>query len=85
MKRKNRSILRELDQVLTGQNERKNIEARASHVISSAFNLLESLEEEYSEEEIKELQSKMFSAIRNKDTRRFNNALNKIEKNRKQK
>lgn len=82
MKRKNRSILRDLEHILEGDNRHKNLESRASHIIMSASNLLESLRDEHSDEEINELRQKMFSGIKNKNPERFSNALKKIRKNR---
>jgi hypothetical protein len=54
-------------------------EMRAQHIISSAMNLLESLEREYDTEEFDQLKKRFISSIRGNDPKRFSRSIMKIK------
>lgn len=78
MKKHNRSILTELQNMLPVENKDIVIENRASHIIQSAINLLEQVSKNYTAEQSEELEKKFFSAIKNRDGRRFERSIKKI-------
>lgn len=81
MKKTTRSILSELQNFVPQENKDIIIESRASHIIQSAINLFEQIEKNYTPEEADELQKKFYSAIKNKDSRRFERAIKKLKEN----
>jgi len=54
-------------------------EMRAQHIISSAINLLETLEREYNKEDFDQLQKRFISSIRGQDPKRFSRSIMKIK------
>jgi len=75
-----RTLFEELNDLAPVSGKETVIENRANHVISSAINLIEYIETNYSEEEAVNLQRRLVSSIKGKDPKRFARALNKITK-----
>ena len=59
-----------------------SVESRASHIVSSMITLLESIQDDFTDEEIEYIQNKMFSAVRNRQEQRFIRSMNKIKESR---
>jgi hypothetical protein len=85
MKLKTRSILQELNEVAAVRNTDAMFESRATNVINSAINLIESLHKTYSPEEADELERRLLNAIKGQDPAKFNRGIRKIAESRKQK
>lgn len=81
MQKRTRSLLEELE--LIGNNRDLNhiIESRAHNVITSAINLLELINRQYSSEKAEVLERKLLSAIKGKDATRFAKSLRKKDEN----
>lgn len=81
MQKRTRSLLEELE--LIGNNRDMNhiIESRAHNVITSAINLLELINRQYSSEKAEVLERKLLSAIKGKDATRFAKSLRKKDEN----
>ena len=73
-----KSILEELSSSAP-KNKLNLLESRGSHVISSAINLLESIEENFTPEEADVLMKRFYSAIKNGDPNRFTRQVRKIK------
>jgi hypothetical protein len=84
MKLRTRSILQELNEIASVRNKDTLIESRATNIINSAINLLESLKTHYSAEEADELERRFINAIRGQDTAKFTRGIRKITESRKQ-
>lgn len=79
MNNKTRSILTELDSLVSVKNKHSIVESRSNHIIESAIKLFDYIESNYSDEEALELQKRFFSSLRNKDPKRFERGIKKIK------
>jgi hypothetical protein len=59
-------------------------ESRATNIINSAINLLESLHKHYTPEQADELERRFINAIRGQDSAKFTRGVRKITESRKQ-
>ena len=78
MKIKTRSILRELNSIAEKKNTEAVIESRATNIINSAINLIESLNKHYDAETASELERRMINAIKGQDPSKFTRGIRKI-------
>jgi hypothetical protein len=85
MKLKTRSILQELNEVASARNTDSMIESRATNVINSAINLIESLYKHYDNEAADELERRLLNAIKGQDPAKFTRGIRKIAESRKTK
>lgn len=67
-----KSIIEELDLFVPQRDKHQIVEARASNIIVSAMNLLNLIQESFSDEEADELQRRLLNAIKNRDPDKFN-------------
>ena len=81
MKKKPRSILTELQNILPEGNKDIIIENRANHILQSAINLFEQIYKSYTPEQAEELEKRFYSSLRNRDPRRFERVIKKIQEN----
>lgn len=80
MKRKTKSILEELSSVRINKDEPEHfVEARASHIIDSAINLIHYIRENFSPENAYQLEKKFNSSIKNLDAGKFSRGVNKLK------
>lgn len=79
MQRKTRSILDELDTHFRQKDLENVIENRASHIISGAINLINSIKESFSLEESAELERRLLNSIRTQNPDKFNRCLKRIK------
>lgn len=77
--RRSRSILEEISAYVPQKSKEELIEARAQHIIVSAINLLESIDESFSPEEAEALKKRFVSSIRGADPNRFTRMVKRIK------
>jgi len=85
MKLRTRSILEELNQIADVRNKDNLYEMRATNIINSAINLLESLKTQYTPEQADELERRFINAIKGQDPAKFTRGIRKIIESRKTK
>jgi len=85
MKLRTRSILQELNEIAEVRNKDELYESRATNIINSAINLLESLHKSYTPDQADELERRFINAIRGQDPAKFTRGIRKIAESRKQK
>jgi hypothetical protein len=85
MKIRTRSILQELNDIAEVRNKDSLFESRATNIINSAINLLESIHKHYSPEDASELERRFINSIKGQDTAKFSRGIRKIVEDRKQK
>jgi hypothetical protein len=85
MKLRTRSILQELNSIADIRNTDSLIESRATNIINSAINLLESIQKNYDSEQADELERRLINAIKGQDPAKFTRGIRKISESRKQK
>ena len=78
MKKKTRSILSDLQNIIPQDNKNIIIENRASHIIHSAINLLDQIKASYPAEEAIELEKKFYASIKTNEPKRFEKTIRKI-------
>ena len=83
MKLKTRSILQELNEIAEVRNKDALFESRATNIIDSAINLLESIHKHYTSEQADELERRFINAIRGQDPSKFVRGIRKIVESRK--
>ena len=79
MNKTTRSILTELTGYIPNESKEIIIGNRANHIIESAVNLIELINKHYPPEQAEELQKKLFSSIKNKDSKRFERSIKKFK------
>jgi hypothetical protein len=85
MKLRTRSILQELNELADVRKKDALVESRATNIINSAINLIESLHKNYTAEQADELERRFINAIRGQDTAKFTRGIRKIVESRKTK
>ncbi len=85
MKLSTRSILQELNQVASVRNADAVIESRATNIINSAINLIESMKHQYDPEVADELERRLLNAIRGQDPAKFTRGIRRVAESRKAK
>lgn len=78
MKLKTRSILQELNEIAEVRNKHSLFESRATNIINSAINLLETIHKHYDAEEADELERRFINAIKGQDAAKFTRGIRKI-------
>lgn len=81
MKRVTRSLLEELNSISERKNGEAIIEARATHVIDSAINLLSLIKENFNPEEAYELERRLINSIKGGDASKFTRSIRKLRDN----
>ena len=85
MKLRTRSILQELNSIADVRSTDSLIESRATNIINSAINLLESIHKNYEPEQADELERRLINAIKGQDPSKFVRGVRRIAESRKQK
>jgi hypothetical protein len=85
MKIRTRSILQELNEIASNRNVEAVIESRATNIIDSAINLIESLKSTYDTETAGELERRFLNAIKGQDPAKFTRGVRKIAESKKTK
>ena len=81
MKRATRSLLEELNSISEKKNSEAIIEARATHVIDSAINLLALIKENFPPDQAYELERRMINSIKGGDSKKFTRSIRKLRDN----
>ena len=81
MKRTTRSLLEELNSITEKKNSEAIIEARATHVIDSAINLLALIKENFSTEDAYELERRLINSIKGGDPAKFTRSIRRLRDN----
>jgi len=79
MQKKTRSLLEELESIGVNRDIPHLVESRGSNIITSAVNLLEFIEKNFSEDDADMLEKKLLSAIKGRDKTRFSKTMKKIQ------
>jgi hypothetical protein len=77
---KSRSILEELNQLHRERNRDLLIESRAQHIIESAINLLNEIDDYYETDDAKDLSNRLINAIRGRDQSKFIRGIRRVVK-----
>jgi hypothetical protein len=83
MKLRTRSILQELNSIAEVRNKEELMESRATNIINSAINLIESLHKHYDEETAGELERRFINSIKGSDSAKFTRGIRKLVEARK--
>ena len=78
MKRNTRSLLEELNEIAVKKNTESVIESRATHVIDSAINLINSIKENFDPETAYELERRLLNSIKAADPAKFTRGIRKL-------
>ena len=81
MKKTTRSLLEELNSISEKKNSEAIIEARATHVIDSAINLLALIKENFSAEDAYELERRLINSIKGSDPAKFTRSIRRLRDN----
>ena len=79
MQKRTKSILDELDSLLSHRDKESLVESRASHVIQGAINLINYIKENYDGETSAELERRLINSIRSQDISKFTRGIRKIK------
>lgn len=82
MKVSTRSILQELNEIAEVRNTESVIESRATNIINSAINLIESIKKHYSEEDAKDLENRLINSIKGQDPTKFSRGIKRVTESR---
>jgi hypothetical protein len=77
MQKNTRSLLQELEAIGNNRDKTHVIESRAHNIITSAINLLEMINKNYTVEQAQVLERKLLSAIKARDQGKFSKSLRK--------
>jgi len=80
LQKRARSILDELDTLLTQRDRGSLVESRAVHVIQGAINLINYIRENYDPEQAEELERRLLNSIRTQDPSKFKRGIGRVEK-----
>ena len=78
MQKRTRSILTELDELLTHKDKDNLLESRANNIINGAINLIKYIRENYDSEQALELERRLLNAIKGQDPAKFSRGIRKI-------
>ena len=78
MQKRTRSILTELDELLTHRDKDNLLESRANNIINGAINLIRYIRENYDAEQALELERRLLNAIKGQDPAKFARGIRKI-------
>lgn len=78
MQKKTRSLLEELNEFVAKKDRETILESRATHIIDSAINLLNSIRENFDPEVAYELERRFINSIRGQDSSKFIRGIRKV-------
>ena len=79
MQKRTRSILTELDELLTHKDKDNLLESRANNIINGAINLIRYIRENYDADQSLELERRLLNAIKGQDPAKFARGIRKIK------
>ena len=78
MQKRTRSILTELDELLTHKDKENLLESRANNIINGAINLIRYIHENYDAETATKLENRLLNAIKGRDSAKFSRGIRKL-------
>jgi hypothetical protein len=81
LQKRTRSILDELDGLISTKDKENLIESRASSVMISAINLINYIRENYDDESAQDLEKRLLNSIRSQDPQKFIRGIRKMRNN----
>jgi len=78
LQKRTRSILTELDELLTHKDKENLLESRANNIINGAINLINHIRENYDVETATKLENRLLNAIKGQDPAKFSRGIRKI-------
>ncbi len=78
MQKRTRSILTELDELLTHKDKDSLLESRANNIINGAINLIKHIHENYDAVTAGELERRLLNAIKGQDPSKFTRGIRKL-------
>lgn len=78
MQKRTRSILSELDELLTHKDKENLLETRANNIINGAINLIKYIHENYELEQALDLERRLLNAIKGQDPTKFTRGIKRI-------
>lgn len=78
MQKRARSILDELDTLMTHKDRENLVESRASHVIQGAINLINYIRENYDPAQADELERRLINSIRTQEPEKFKRGVRRM-------
>jgi hypothetical protein len=79
VQKRTRSILTELDELLTHKDKDNLLESRANNIINGAINLIKYIRENYDTEQAGELERRLLNAIKGQDPAKFTRGIRKLK------
>jgi hypothetical protein len=79
VQKRTRSILTELDELLTHKDKENLLESRANNIINGAINLIKYIRENYDIETATKLENRLLNAIKGQDPAKFSRGIRKIQ------
>ncbi len=79
MQKRTRSILTELDELLTHKDKDNLLESRANNIINGAINLIRYIRENYDADTATKLENRLLNAIKGQDPAKFARGIRKIQ------
>ncbi len=79
MQKRTRSLLTELDELLTHKDKENLLESRANNIINGAINLIKHIHENYDAETATKLENRLLNAIKGQDPTKFSRGIRKIK------
>ena len=81
MQKKTKSLLEELNEFAAKKDRETVLEARATHIIDSAINLLTLIKENFDAESAYELERRFINSIKGQDPAKFVRSIRKLRDN----
>jgi hypothetical protein len=78
LQKRTRSLLTELDELLTHKDKDALLESRANNIINGAINLINHIRENYDVETATKLENRLLNAIKGQDPAKFSRGIRKI-------
>jgi hypothetical protein len=78
VQKRTRSILTELDELLTHKDKDNLLESRANNIINGAINLIRYIHENYDAETATKLENRLLNAIKGQDPAKFSRGIRKL-------
>jgi hypothetical protein len=79
VQKRTRSILTELDELLTHKDKDNLLESRANNIINGAINLIKYIRENYDAEQAGELERRLLNAIKGQDPAKFARGIRRLK------
>jgi hypothetical protein len=79
VQKRTRSILTELDELLTHKDKDNLLESRANNIINGAINIINHIRENYDVETATKLENRLLNAIKGQDPTKFSRGIRKIK------